>query len=191
MNAVESHPQRQEIIGKILDGISLRQIGATAKPPLHKDTLARFRLKMLATTTKNLRGTSPTAIAVKGLGSPEALPEHREAVKSEILTELSERRAKRAAREASAESAQQINPITGEVRHNMDHAALGRYDANGLRDIEFRAQLAGLLTETQTTNVMVAFMSIGFPGATVAAPSHVGAPQIIEAQAVEVEQLRG
>lgn len=51
----------------------------------------------------------------------------------------------------------------------MDHAALGRYDANGLRDIELRAKLAGLL-ETGDSGTTTLKAVVMMPGPSSGAP---------------------
>jgi len=173
MNAVDRHPQRREIIEAIVGGKSLRTLAAKIAPPLHYATLARYRVRILGTATASLRGTNANSRALKDLAAVSGVGKHQEqrldGIKNQVRLELDEAvltQAKRFEKWLSdAESSQSVDDDTGEVRHNMDHAALARHARNALSAIELRAKLNGVLQDAAgSTQVNV--------NAVVVMPSH-------------------
>jgi hypothetical protein len=171
MNAVEKHPQRQQIIERILAGESMRSIGATVVPPVHHTSVARFRLKALGKATRTMRGKSPEVLSLKELslasGANGNAFDGIQAVSEQLRSEL--HNAVEADRErlrkylADAEAAQFVDPVTGEVSHNMDHGALARHIRNSLSSIELRARLSGLLQDGAGVAVNVAIAVAASP----------------------------
>lgn len=150
MNAVEKHPQRQEIIDGILAGNTLQHIARKLQPKLHNSTLCRYRQVLLKSATRTMSARGATASVLKDLAqsaggqsvSPDGL---REQLQGSIVK--TEQRLDRWI--AAAES--ETDPETGEARFN--HRALGLHTRNGLSAIELRAKLAGLLQDSANVSV--------------------------------------
>ena len=160
MNAVEKHPQRQEIIDAILAGKALRQVAATIDPPLHHATLARYRQVLLTSATRTMKAKGDTCLALKDLAAdPSETSAVNERLRGELHQSIQAANSRFDRWISSAESHEQVDPETGEVRYNMDHGALARHSRNVLSAIELRAKLAGLLQDGSATvaiNIAVA-----------------------------------
>lgn len=186
MTRAEIHPQRSQIIDGILAGDSLRKIQSRIVPRLSVATLGRYRLTILANAVSPLHGRSPNNSDIKDIAAANNIIQDPnfgenaflERTRQDIQKALLEREKRRAKWESDAESYQYVDPETGEVKHNMEHSALARHDANALKAIELRAKLSGLLTETQSTgNVQIALL---FPGQV----PQEQAPQVIDIKAL-------
>jgi len=173
MNLCEKHPQRQEIIERLLKGDSTRKVAASVNPPLNQSTVSRFRMQILSPAVGALKGSRPNPDKIKELANAQGITTPisegkeqfkdiiRHQVQNSVLTlEKDFRRWL-----GDAETSQSIDEVTGEVRHNMDHAALARHARNALSAIELRAKLNGVLQDAAgSTQVNV--------NAVVVMPSH-------------------
>jgi hypothetical protein len=175
MNAVEKHPQRQEIIDGILAGKQLTLIAKGLQPRLHFTTIGRYRQVLLKGVTASMHGKGATSSALKELaessGSHSTPSESlREQLQRSIVR--TETRLDRWIQAAESET----DPETGETRFN--HRALGLHTRNGLSAIELRAKLAGLLQESANVSMQLA---IGIM---------VGTRESEPAEVIDIEQTR-
>ena len=157
MNAVEKHPQRQQIIDAILAGESLRAIGARVVPHLHHTSIARFKLQLLKPAIHSLRGVSPERNRMKSLAlsagingdAGEQASLAQDAVRQEIHNSVSKLDERLEAWIADAEKANEGKPL---------HPALSAHTRNVLSSLELRAKLSGLLTDGTVTTINVAMV---------------------------------
>lgn len=194
MNVIEKHPQRQQIIDMLLSGASTRKVGDSVTPKLHQSSVARFRLQLLAPAAAKLRGVQGKPKQIRQItdaagitASPEnASQTVKDAVRQEIqdsVSALDERFEKWISdaerRPVLDRLGEPVRDSDGSVLRMLEHKALASHARNRLSSLEFRAQLAGLMGDSRSTNVMIAFMSAGIDGAPA---------QVIEGQVESVEE---
>jgi len=165
MNSVDRHPQRQLIREAILAGEVLAKLAKQLNPPLHESTLCRYRMALLGKASGNMHGSSDKSIALKGVihaypKDEDGVSQYQKIIRRELQETALKAQQRRERWISDAEQSQQIDEETGEVRHNMDHAALSRHDRNMISSLELQAKLAGILTTEAAlgNNVQVCVM---------------------------------
>jgi hypothetical protein len=144
MNAVDKHPQRQQIIDGILAGATLRKLAATLDPPLHYATLSRFRLTLLGNAGKNIHARSATAAAIKEMATGKEDP--GPAIQ----------RAKTEVQQGLQKLAKRVDGWIGNAEQvaddgQLNHRALALHARNSLTALELKAKLEGLLQHDAAT----------------------------------------
>ncbi len=206
MSVVDLHPQRQQIIEGILNGLSLRTIGRTAVPPIAHTTLAGFRAKMLQTAAKSLRPHTVGRNILKDAimaGHPDR-PDIGAAqrVEDTLRTELTDIvRSKFERRERWIKDAEdrpvliEGKPLMldGRPLTQMDHKALAAHDRNDATYVDLLARLGQLYSDSGESGPgLTAVMSFGgdvhIHMASAAAQGQ--APQIIDVEPMDVGLVR-
>lgn len=168
-SVLEKHPQAKQIIDLILDQVPSTKIKSKLDLRVNTKTVDRFRKLIIERAFKTPAKTLNT-IAKPSISNAhsDALSRTVEVVqsgatvgglRSRIDSLLDKRLGRRDRWIADAETSQVVNPVTGEVHHDMNHGALSRHDANELRDIETMAKLGGLLNDSPQTNVQLVIIS--------------------------------
>jgi len=146
---IESHPQLMEITRRILRGEPPSLIAKTVRPPLRPKQVSQY-----------------IAVSIrKAQNNADLLPElatsmNREFVRQELEEELARTSARRERWIEAAENDAQVD-ADGNVVNVMNHNALGRHDGNGLKAVELRARLAGLMNESAPASQVK--VSVNFP----------------------------
>jgi hypothetical protein len=154
MNAVEKHPQRQQIIDGILAGESLRKLAATVAKGLHPSTLSRYRMILLGRATKTLQSQSVTSKLMKELANPGRDGENAQDRLRADLQQSVEHLEKRF--EPWIQNAETVAK-DGQLHHR----ALASHSRNLMTAVELRARLAGLLQDSATALVQIAVCGTG------------------------------
>lgn len=146
---IESHPQLKEITKRILRGEPPALIAKTVRPPLRPRQVSQYIAICIRKTQDN----------------PSLMPDlansmNREFVRQELEEELARTAERRERWIEAAERDIQLDS-EGNVVAVMNHNALSRHDGNGLKSVELRARLAGLMNESSPTVQVTA--SINFP----------------------------
>lgn len=162
MNAVDRHPQRQQIREDILAGEPVKEIAKRLQPPLHYSTISRYRMLLVGKAIHTMHGRSDKSLSMLDVAGKQVVgedgPDH---LKERMRTELQS-----AALEAESRRLRWISNAEQQTEDGqLNHRALSSHDRNLLASLELRAKLAGVLNDgTQTnTNVQVCVM---MPGGT-------------------------
>lgn len=162
MTAIDTHPQRQQIIEQILAGTPLRTIGTNAVPPLHHTTLSRFKLKLVAPAVKRMRGSSPKHQEIKDIArasgvfgdASEGAAEVQDAMRQRVYSAVDKLDDQFAGWIQDADNRAVLDKLGMPVRDSdgtvvryKEHRALAAHSSNMLKSLEFRARLAGLLQD--------------------------------------------
>ena len=135
----------------MIEGKSLREIAATLNPKVHYVTLSRYRVILMGGLARRMKGKDSETLIIKDLAASHLGGKELNSVQERTRDELKQIALQVSARRlhwiSDAESKQNIDQVTGEVWHDMNHAALARHDRNLLSTLELRARLDGLLTE--------------------------------------------
>lgn len=178
-----NHPQRDLIRDLLIEGKTSREIAARITPTIHHTNIAKYRQRIVSKAVSQLKPNTPSSkvitriAAESGVAHTDRLDEFKEQERQASLAAVSRVVSKFDKWIQDAEASQSVNPVTGEVRHNMDHGALGKHGGNTLRAIELRAKLAGVLqSEGGAQRPMSFAFAIGLPRETVVLQSRQTAP---------------
>lgn len=134
MLAVETHPQRQEIIDCLLAGESGKKIAERLNPKLSHVSIYKFRNQVIKPRLQAARN------AAKQLSqNPEAIAAVTSAVNTRVLTEALE-----AAKPLISRIAQHRATVDARIENASDKVVAGLISAD-LKGLELEARLTGLL----------------------------------------------